>query len=131
MAGFGDIIQRLPGTGAHAIASGGAMHQPETDIDPDHLNLVLDALDEAYDHIVIVGRHDEARRLFEGIEGRFDAGVVIVPHGRTQFPENRPGTFLGFEVADIDVIRFMRREVPPVTQRIARATQGIPMARRA
>ncbi len=46
------------------------MDNADGDIDPDQMNLILDALDEAYDHIVVVGRHDEARKLFEAIEGR-------------------------------------------------------------
>lgn len=134
-ASFDDIIQRLPGTSAHAIASGGRMYNPEAGIDPDQLNLVLDALDEAYDHIVVAGRHDEARKLFEAIEGRFDAGITVAsPHRQAHVSEDRAGTFLGFEVADIDIIQFVRREAvaPPVTQRIMRTTQQRePMARRA
>jgi tyrosine-protein kinase Etk/Wzc len=134
-ARFDDIIQRLPGTAAHVVACGGASDNPDGDIDPDQLNLVLDALDEAYDHIVVVGRHDEARKLFEAIEGRFDAGITVAyPHQRPLASEKQPGTFLGFEVADIDIVHFVRREVlaPAVTQRITRATQQhVPMARRA
>jgi hypothetical protein len=134
-ASFDDIIQRLPGTSAHAIASGGGMYNSEAGIDPDQLNLVLDALDEAYDHIVVAGRHDEARKLFEAIEGRFDAGITVASlHRQAHVSEDRAGTFLGFEVADIDIIQFVRREAvaPPVTQRIMRATQQRePMARRA
>ncbi|WP_339084527.1 exopolysaccharide transport family protein [Hyphomicrobium sp. ghe19] len=126
-AGFEDIIQRLPGTTAHAVASGRAVSEDESEFDVDRLNLVLDALDEAYDHIVVVGRHDEARRLFEGIEGRFDAGITVASSLRkTADPEDRDGTFLGFEVAEIDVIRYERREAvaPALMQRLARVTQN-------
>jgi polysaccharide biosynthesis transport protein len=126
-AGFEDIIQRLPGTTAHVVASGRAVSEDESEIDIDRLNLVLDALDEAYDHIVVVGRHDEARRLFEGIEGRFDAGITVASSlRRTAEPEDRDGTFLGFEVAEIDVIRYERREAvaPALMQRLARVTQN-------
>jgi tyrosine-protein kinase Etk/Wzc len=124
-AGFDDIIQRLPGSSAHAIASGGSMDDVGANIDPDQLNLALDALDEAYDHIVVVGRHDEAKKLFEGIEGRFDAGITVVSEQqRTQVSNDQPGTFLGFEVADIDIICYERQEAvaSPVAGRIARAT---------
>jgi hypothetical protein len=133
-AGFDHIIQRLPGTGAHAVASGSAMEPSDVALDPDVLNLVLDALDEAYDHIVVVGRHDEARQLFESIEGRFDAGVIVASRQRrAQFATDRAGTFLGFDVADIDIIRFVRQEavIPPIAERITRATQREPIARRA
>ena len=32
---------------------------------------------EAYDQVIVVGRHDDAQLLFETIEGRFDAGLVV------------------------------------------------------
>ncbi|MGJ0622107.1 MAG: GumC family protein [Methylocystis sp.] len=132
-AGFEDIIQRLPGTTAHAVASGRAVSEDEREFDLDRLNLVLDALDEAYDHIIVVGRHDEARSLFEGIEGRFDAGITVASSLRkTAEPEDRDGTFLGFEVAEIDVVRYERREAvaPALMQRLARVTQSQPAVAR-
>jgi len=124
-ANFGEIIQRLPGSDAHAIASGNALEHPEAPVDSDHLNLVLDALDEAYDFIVVTGPHDAARELFETIEGRFDTGIVVTePHAQTPAVQDPIDTFLGFEVADIDIVRFERRvsEISTVQQRIARAT---------
>jgi len=134
-AGFDEIIQRLPGTKAHAVASGEAVSGDEGEIDADHLNLVLDALDEAYDHIIVVGRRDEARRLFEGIEGRFDAGIAVASTSRgSPANEDRGNMFLGFEVAEIDVIRYERQERAPadLMQRLARVSQQhVPLARRA
>jgi uncharacterized protein involved in exopolysaccharide biosynthesis/Mrp family chromosome partitioning ATPase len=133
---FGDVIQRMPGTSAHAIVSGKPLDLMLETIDPDQLNLILDALDEAYDHIVVTGRHEEARRLFETIEGRFDTGIAVV-EPRTSAPvlADPDGTYLGFEVADIDIVRFERSalERTPVHQRIARAVQRRPveLARRA
>jgi uncharacterized protein involved in exopolysaccharide biosynthesis/Mrp family chromosome partitioning ATPase len=125
-ASFGEIIQRLPGSDAHAIASGNALGPAVGSVDPDHLNLILDALDEAYDYIVVTGRHDAARQLFETIEGRFDTGIVVAETRKQAAIIDDPGgTFLGFEVADIDIVRFERRaaETSPVQQRIARATE--------
>jgi Mrp family chromosome partitioning ATPase len=123
---FGEIIQRLPGTSVHAIAAGKALDlSPET-INSDQLNLVLDALDEAYDHIIVSSRHDEARELFGMIEGRFDTGVIVVePCKEAPIIADPEGTFLGFEVADIDIVRFERRAWgrAAVHQRIARVTQ--------
>jgi Mrp family chromosome partitioning ATPase len=129
-ANFGEIIQRLPGTSVHAIASGKALElSPET-VDPDRLNLILDALDEAYDHIVVTGRHDEARKLFETIEGRFDTGIIVVEHDKdAPVLSDMDGTFLGFEVANIDIIHFERRPSmrEPVHQRIARVARRRPL----
>ncbi|MGH8335533.1 MAG: hypothetical protein ACRETL_01615, partial [Gammaproteobacteria bacterium] len=52
------------------------------------------------------GDHDAVRNLFETIEGRFDAGVVVedldLPALTLRDPD---GTFLGFEVADIQLMR--------------------------
>ena len=91
------------------------------DIDPDQLNLVLDALDEAYNHIIVTGGHDECRTLFEAIQGRFDAGVLVHDAKKpARVLQHLPGTFLGFEVADIDVVRMEKvNTIPP--QRILRA----------
>jgi Mrp family chromosome partitioning ATPase len=129
-ANFGDIIQRVPASSAHAIACGHAIEAVDSAIDPDQINLMLDALDEAYDYIIVNGRHHEARRLFEIIEGRFDAAVTVAePRNREAVLQDPPGTFLGFEVAEIDIIRFERSltEVAPVQQRIARTVQRRPV----
>ena len=70
----------------------------------DQLNLVLDALDEAYAHIVVVGEQDSVRHLFETIQGRFDAGVIVSSSANSVL-RDPPGTLLGFEVAEIEIIR--------------------------
>jgi hypothetical protein len=106
---FEDVIFQLPGGAGHYIACGDALGDPDLAEDGDRLNLVLDALDEAYDHIVVVGSHDAARNLFEIIEGRFDAGITVAETRKRQpLIEDAPGSFLGFEVSDLDVIRFER-----------------------
>jgi Mrp family chromosome partitioning ATPase len=134
---FDQIIHRLPGSTVHAIASGKAFDDPKQDIDPDQLNLILDALDEAYDFIIVTGRHDEARKLFETIEGRFDAGIIVdEPPRLPPILEDISGTFLGFEVADIDLIRFERTRpsaTEPPSEPIVRAavTRSMPLARQA
>lgn len=124
-ASFDDIIQHLPGTRAHAIGSGEPMSGSGQKLDPDFLNLVLDALDEAYDFIIVTGRHNEAKVLFECIEGRFDAGVLVVSPRETATPAEQAGMFLGFEVADIDILHYRRLETSasPIASRIALATR--------
>lgn len=121
---FEDVVNRMPGSKVHVIGSGGSISGE--DVEPDQFNLILDALDEAYDHIVVTGGHDDARNLFEAIEGRFDAGVLVADgKKRTSVLEDPDGTFLGFEVSDIDVIRFQRQvHSAQVNQRILRATRG-------
>jgi uncharacterized protein involved in exopolysaccharide biosynthesis len=104
-AEFQDIVVALADTNVHYIrASDG--DADEDVFDEVGINLVLDALDEAYDQVIVVGRHDDAQLLFETIEGRFDAGLVV-HQGDGDAPEARVG-FLGFEVEDMDIIHHDR-----------------------
>jgi polysaccharide biosynthesis transport protein len=106
-ATFEDVIVSMPGCDGHFIPAGTDLGDVAATLDPDQLNLVLDALDEAYAHIVVVGEYSAARVLFEVIQGRFDAGVMVTDGSQPQPALRDPeGTFLGFEVADIDLLRF-------------------------
>jgi polysaccharide biosynthesis transport protein len=132
---FDEIIQRLPGSTVHAIASGRAFDDADHDIDPDKLNLILDALDEAYDQIIVAGCHDEARNLFETIEGRFDTGILVADPPRVPpILVEASGIFLGFEVSDIEIVRFERKlaVAEPANQHVAHAIEPrMPIARQA
>ncbi|MFA5900310.1 MAG: exopolysaccharide transport family protein [Hyphomicrobium sp.] len=122
-ATFEDVVTRIPASGAHFIAAGSPVRDRDTLLDPDRVNLTLDALDSAYDQILIAGRKDVARALFEAILGRFDAGVVVSePSRRVAMSEPR-GTFLGFEVADIALYRIERAKSGQLArERLARFT---------
>jgi len=115
-AKFEDVVSRVPQSSAQLIATGGGEAEADELLDPDQLNLALDALDTAYDHIIVVGRTQAARALFEAIQGRFDAGVIVADAKRraSKLPD-APGTFLGFEVTDIELFRLER----PVSARLA------------
>ena len=76
-ASFEDVITRLVGSEAHVIAAGSSVAGTAAAMDKDRVNMLLDALDDAYDHVVITGRRAAVRDLFTTIEGRIDAGVVI------------------------------------------------------
>lgn len=123
-ARFDDVVVRLPASSVHLIPCGGTAALASALLDPEQVNLALDALDSAYDHIVVVGKHAGAQDLFEAIQGRFDAGVMV-SEGRRRagvFPEP-PGTFLGFEVIDIDLFQLERTIGEQLAQeRIARFT---------
>ena len=121
-AKFEDVVTRIPASGAHFIPAGTAVLDRDTLLDPDQLNLTLDALDAAYDHIVVVARHDVAHALFEAILGRFDAGIIVSEPKRRSLPD-MPGTFLGFEVADIELFRLERTKSDQLArERLARLT---------
>jgi uncharacterized protein involved in exopolysaccharide biosynthesis len=121
-AKFEDVVTRIPASGAHFIPAGTAVLDRDMLLDPDQLNLTLDALDAAYDHIVVVARHDVAHALFEAILGRFDAGIIVSEPRRRALPDV-PGTFLGFEVTDIELFRLERTKSDQLArERLARLT---------
>jgi succinoglycan biosynthesis transport protein ExoP len=101
-ASFEDVIERLSRSEAHVIAAGSSAAGTTAAKDKDRVNMLLDALDDTYYHVVIAGGREAVRDLFTTIEGRIDAGVVVADgEGITA-----PGSFLGFNVADLDVIRY-------------------------
>jgi hypothetical protein len=106
-ASFEDVIARLPGSKAHFVPAGAGLAAAAVALDPNGINMVLDALDEVYDQIVIAAENKDARALFAALEGRFDAGIVVVGAGRST-PDGQAGRgrFLGFDVIDIDIIRY-------------------------
>ncbi len=126
-ATFEDVVTRIPASGAHFIAAGAAVRDRDTVLDPDRVNLTLDALDTAYDQILIAARKDVARALFEAILGRFDAGIVVSEQRRRGALPEAPGTFLGFEVADIELYRIERAKSSQLArERLARFTSKEP-----
>lgn len=105
-ASFEDVIRRLPDGDAHVVPCGTAKTSGSGNLDADRINLVLDALDEAYDHIIVTGEHSSVAELFLTIQGRFDAGVLVCDgRRRSADTDAAPGTFLGYQVTDIDVVR--------------------------
>lgn len=123
-AEFEDILMALPDNNVHYIY---AADQPISDelLDEDGLNLILDALDETYEHVIVVGRMPDAKALFETIQGRFDTGMTVAEASVGVAPVN-PDTFLGFDVTDIEIIRYIRK----VGQKAAAASERTPARRR-
>jgi len=110
-ATFEDIVARMPGSAVHVIVAGTPVRDLAAALDPERLNLVLDALDEVYQHIVVASGHGEARRLFEATEGRFDAAVAVSEgacHELTLM--TAPNRYLGYDVADLEIVRLERSE---------------------
>ena len=112
-ASLEQVIRPLPGTAAHIIGSGGPSTKPAA-LDADRVNLVLDALDEAYDHIVFVGEHDALRGLFAIIEGRFDSVLEIeAPAHQDHGTRSAPGTLFGCHVTGIEILRLSAAATAP------------------
>jgi uncharacterized protein involved in exopolysaccharide biosynthesis/Mrp family chromosome partitioning ATPase len=111
-AQLSDVVAKMPGTDIHVIPCGPALGDDEAALDADQIANALDTLDEHYHHIVVSGSHQDSRDLFQAIQGRFDCGVSISE--RTEAAA-RPNVFLGFEVADIDVVHHAREAEEPLT----------------
>jgi polysaccharide biosynthesis transport protein len=108
-ATFEDTIRAVPGSDVHMVTAGAPMANPAGLEDAQKLNMLLDALDEAYDHIVVACPLEDARHLFEATEGRFDAGITISETKRRASATADTGDmFLGFEVADIELATIER-----------------------
>ncbi|MEQ1576947.1 MAG: exopolysaccharide transport family protein [Hyphomicrobium sp.] len=111
---FEDTIRAVPGTDVHIITSGTSSAQMPAIGDAQKLNLLLDALDEAYEHIIVACPFEDGRQLFEATEGRFDAGITLSEPKRRASVVAESGAgeltemFLGFEVAEIELIQFER-----------------------
>jgi Mrp family chromosome partitioning ATPase len=101
-ATFEDVIESMPGSTAHVIGAGTNAAGTAAARERDRVSMLLDALDDAYDHVVITGAEPSLRDLFVTIEGRIDAGVVIARH------DSHPaaGDFLGLSVAGLDILRY-------------------------
>lgn len=123
-ASFEQVVRRLPESPVHFIPAGAAAPAQGV-MDPDFLNMLLDALDEAYDQIIIAGRSEPARILFHTVEGRFDAGIAVVNAASEMAQQPAAADrFLGFAVSDIEIVRFARpkeaaraRAVPAESER--------------
>ncbi|MEL7049324.1 MAG: hypothetical protein AAFO75_10260, partial [Pseudomonadota bacterium] len=112
-ATFSNVVQLVPKTRIQIIPSGAAYAQGGDGLDPDQLNLILDALDEAYDQILIVAERPQAAILFEAIQGRIDAGVSVINSlddvelVSNHEGQDRRGHFLGFETTDIELVNYV------------------------
>jgi hypothetical protein len=71
----------------------------------DQANLIFDAIDDAYDHIVFVGEYDALHALFTVMKGRFDTVVEISAPDHVQTVGSAPGILFGFPVSGIEVLR--------------------------
>lgn len=102
--GFEDIVRALSDSDVQLIPSGQWGEADPQSMDAASLNFALDALDDVYEHIIVVAQMAPARDLFEAIEGRFDAGVLLRDASKhARVPAEPSGTFLGFEVDGISL----------------------------
>lgn len=120
-AEFEDILVPLPDSNVHYVFAANLPNQRQL-LDESGLNLVLDALDEAYDVVVLAGRFSDACAIFETIEGRFDAGLTVAEASVGVEPEPG-GSFLGFAVTDIEIVHYVR-SVRQTAARVATSALG-------
>ena len=101
--GFKDVVRAIPASSMHLMPMGTSTQELDGDARKTQLELILDALDETYDHIVAYGSYANAQELFRIAEGRFDAGVTICDSSEVASLKNEPDCFLGYTVEGIDV----------------------------
>jgi hypothetical protein len=93
----------LPGGRAHIIPPGNACTAM---LEADRVNLALDAIDDAHDHIVFVGEYDALRSLFALVDGRFDTVIEIeATDHQARGVWSAPGTLFGSHVEGIEILR--------------------------
>ena len=110
-ASFDDVIQTVPGTALNVIVAGDAL---ATAVDGDSAAMVLDALDDVYDFIVVTAAMPIATQLFTALQGRFDAGVLV---SATLPVSSRTGTaaFLGYNVPDFPILHVAASDAATAT----------------
>jgi hypothetical protein len=120
---FEDVVRSLKDRDVHLIPSGRSIGITGEPLDSDSINFLLDALDDVYEHIVVVSRTEPARALFEAIQGRFDCGVTLVEDANQKSrAREEAGSFLGFEVDGISLFTLDKTAAQPRgRQKIAQA----------
>lgn len=108
LASFEDAIQTVDNSGLAIIAAGAGEAAP---IDGDSANMLLDALDELYDFIVVCASNAIAADLFNSVQGRFDAGIIVLK-SVDQVSGREPTAFLGFDVPDFPILEMAPVQVP-------------------
>ena len=99
---FEGAIAAVPGTVLHRLSWRGATSNSSFVPSGEELNLMLDALDEVYDQIVVTGTHASAAALFEAIEGRMDVAIEV--GGKPTKSAAGYARFLNFDVVDMTVL---------------------------
>ena len=123
--GFEDVVRALADSDVQLIPSGKGVMTRADGLDADSLNFALDALDDVYEHIIVVARTDPGRELFEAIEGRFDNGIMLVDAAAGQTTPPPAGSFLGFEVDGISLFTLKTtKEAPQRRPRAALTRAG-------
>jgi hypothetical protein len=121
-ARFEDVVRALDESDVHLIPCGRGLDGADEPPDSDNINFLLDALDDVYEHILVVARPEPAERLFEAIQGRFDCGVTLVSGDEQKARVHADGTgvFLGFEVEGIALFAFDHSDRPRERRKLAR-----------
>lgn len=122
-----EAIQRVPHSSLDVIA--GRSNATAT-LDTDSASMLLDALDEMYDFIVVCASKPVATALFTAVQGRFDAGVIVAAAQPAAQPDAAQPAFLGFIVPDFTVLTVAKADAAPSSQ-IASARTAARSAARA
>jgi polysaccharide biosynthesis transport protein len=106
---FENALHVIDEAGLHVIAAGKPRTESESPSEIEGIHLVLEALDESYDHVVVTAELPVAKRLFSLVDGGFDAGLLMARPSALGEPDRVEPGFLGFAAPEMDVIRFVEQ----------------------
>lgn len=106
---FESALHVIDEAGLHVIAAGKPRAEAEGPEEIEGIHLVLEALDESYDHVFVTGELPVAKRLFSLVDGAFDAGLLMARPSALGEPDRVEPGFLGFAAPEMDVIRFVEQ----------------------
>ena len=115
---FESTLHVIDEAGLHVIPAGKPRTESESPQEIEGIHVVLEALDESYDHVLVTAEQGVARRLFDLADGAFDAGLLIVRPGAATEAEAGKTGFLGFAAPDMDVIRFVESNAATASSRL-------------
>ena len=121
---FESALHVIDEAGLHVIPAGKPRTASESPEEIGGIHLVLEALDESYDHVLVTAEPAEARRLFGLVDGAFDAGLLMARPSALGEPDRVEPGFLGFAAPEMDVIRFVEQSAPAVATARLRAMRG-------
>lgn len=106
---FENALHVIDEAGLHVIAAGKPRTESESPEEIEGIHLVLEALDESYDHVLVTAEQPVAKRLFGLVDGAFDAGLLMARPSALGEPDRVEPGFLGFAAPEMDVIRFVEQ----------------------
>lgn len=113
---FKAIIAKVPDSNFHFIEVDNSLVSEKLKSDSVGINAIFDALDELYDHIIVMGSFNAAQTLLRIIQARLSKVIIITENSaQTELIENGTEIFAGFNVSNIDIMKCLKSNSSSVT----------------